>query len=357
MSILEVSFTHHYASGFALNIDFVIDNKITSIFGPSGSGKTTILAMIAGLKAPAEGKIVLNNRVLFDHISKINIPIHQRRIGVIFQDHLLFPHFNVEKNLLYGFPSRTPSPAHPDFQRVCAVLEIGHLLSRYPKTLSGGECQRVAIGRTLLSSPEALLMDEPLASLDDRLRDSILNYLDRIIEEWNIPAIFISHNQSLVQRFSSHTIVVDQGRVLSAGLTSNTIETYGPDIWKSAKGPMNWLNIDSFEEHDGFTFAIVFGQKIQLPGRRESIDDKMYIQFSASEVVLSKEPLTNVSSRNHLHGNVMRFVEQESHVLVGIDIGKIVWAKITREAKQELNLELGGFIVLLIKTQALEAFR
>ena len=356
MSILEVSFTHRYASGFSFNIDFAIDNKITSIFGPSGSGKTTILAMIAGLKSPAEGRIVLNDRVLFDQSSNVNIPIHQRRIGVIFQDHLLFPHFNVEKNLLYGFHGRTPSSAHSDFQRVCDVLEIGHLLSRYPKTLSGGECQRVAIGRTLLSSPEALLMDEPLASLDDRLRDSILNYLDRIIEEWNIPAIFISHNQSLVQRFSSHTIVVDQGRVLSAGLTSNTIETYGPDIWKSAKGPMNWLNIDSFQEHDGFTFAIVFGQKIQLPGRHESIGDKMYIQFSASDVVLSKEPLSNISSRNHLYGKVMRFVEQESHVLVGIDIGKIVWAKITREAKRELNLELGGSIVLLIKTQALEAF-
>ena len=187
MSILEVSFTHHYASGFSFNIDFTIDNKITSIFGPSGSGKTTILAMIAGLKSPAEGRIVLNDRVLFDQSSNVNIPIHQRRIGVIFQDHLLFPHFNVEKNLLYGFHGRTPSSAHSDFQRVCAVLEIGHLLSRYPKTLSGGECQRVAIGRTLLSSPEALLMDEPLASLDDRLRDSILNYLDRIIEEWNIP--------------------------------------------------------------------------------------------------------------------------------------------------------------------------
>lgn len=355
MSILEVSFTHRYASGFALNVDFVINSKITSIFGASGSGKTTILAMIAGLKIPEEGRIVLNNRVLLDRRSNVNIPIHQRRIGVIFQDHLLFPHLNVENNLLYGFPGRrAPSSAHPDFQRVCEVLEIGHLLTRYPKTLSGGECQRVAIGRTLLSSPEALLMDEPLASLDDRLRDSILNYLDRIIEEWKIPAIFISHNQSLVQRFSSHTIVVDQGRVLSAGLTSATIETYGPDIWKSPRGPMNWLKIDSFEERDGFAFAIVFGQKIQLPCERDSVSDNMYIQFSASEVVLSKEPLSNISSRNHLYGNVKRFVEQESHVLVGIDIGKIVWAKITLEAKQELNLELGGSIVLLIKTQALE---
>ena len=354
MSILEVSFSHRYASGFSLDIDFAIHSKITSIFGASGSGKTTILAMIAGLKAPAQGRIVLNNRVLFDHVAKVNIPVHHRRVGVIFQDHLLFPHLNVERNLLYGSSERSSHSAYPDFQRVCDVLEIGHLLARYPKTLSGGECQRVAIGRTLLSSPEALLMDEPLASLDDRLRDSILNYLDRIIDEWNIPAIFISHNQSLVQRFSSHTIVVDHGRVLSAGLTADTIEAYGPDIWKSAKGPMNWLKIESFEERDGFTFAIVFGQKIQLPGKQESISDKMYIQFSASDVVLSKEPLTNISTRNHLYGNVMRFVEQESHVLVGVDIGKIVWAKITLEAKLELNLELGGAIVLLIKTQALE---
>ena len=354
MSILEVSFKHRYASGFTLDVDFAIDSKITSIFGSSGSGKTTILAMIAGLRVPAQGTIVLNDRVLFDHSSRINVPIHQRRIGVIFQDHLLFPHLNVENNLLYGFHGGRTASMRSDVERVCDVLEIGHLLGRYPKTLSGGECQRVAIGRTLLSGPEALLMDEPLASLDDRLRDSILKYLDRIIEEWNIPAIFISHNQSLVQRFSSHTIVLDQGRVLSAGLTSSTIEAYGPDIWKSAKGPMNWLKIDSFEKHDGFMFAIVFGQKIQLPGFHDHVGDKMYIQFSANDVVLAKDPLMNISTRNHLHGDVVRFVEQASHVLVGVDIGSIVWAKITLEAKRELNLEIGVPIVLLIKIQALD---
>ena len=195
MSILEVNFQHQFSSGFKLDIDFKVDHQITSIFGASGSGKTSILAMIAGLKSPKEGRILLNDRILYENWSKINVPIHQRRVGVIFQDHLLFPHLNVEANLKYAIHGHGFTKEQPDFDRVCNILEINNLLSRYPKSLSGGECQRVAIVRTLLSSPEALLMDEPLASLDDRLKDSILNYLERIIEEWNIPAIFIRHNQ------------------------------------------------------------------------------------------------------------------------------------------------------------------
>lgn len=353
MSILEVKFQHHFSSGFDLNINFRIDSLITSIFGASGSGKTSILAIIAGIKTPKTGKIVLNDRVLYDSNSRVNIPIHKRRVGVIFQDHLLFPHLNVEHNLKYALRSKNHLQNQPDFDRVCKVLEIEHLIARFPKSLSGGECQRVAIGRTLLSNPEALLMDEPLASLDDRLRDCILNYLERIIEEWNIPAVFISHNQSLVQRFSSHTIVVDQGRVLSTGDTSSTIEKYGPDIWKSAKGPINWLKIDDSEIEDDFTYAFVFGQKIQLPIAHNLLTEDSCIQFSASEVVLSRNAPINISSRNHLKGKVVRFVEQSCDVLVGIDIGKVIWSKITLDAKVDLELEIGSQVYCLIKTQAL----
>jgi molybdate transport system ATP-binding protein len=354
MSILDVKFQHHFPSGFDLNINFQIDHLITSIFGSSGSGKTSILAMIAGLKAPTTGKILLNGRVLYDSATKINIPIYERKVGIIFQDHLLFPHLSVENNLKYAWRSNVYPQQHPDFERVYKVLEIDHLLSRYPRSLSGGECQRVAIGRTLLSNPEALLMDEPLASLDDRLRDCILNYLERIIEEWNIPAIFISHNQSLVQRFSSHTIIIDQGRVLSSGDTSSTIENYGPDIWKSAKGPMNWLKIEWSEIQGSFTYASVFGQKLLLPITHNILSNDSCIQFSASEVVLSRNAPNNISSRNHLQGKVVRFVEQNSDVLVGIDIGKIIWAKITLDAKYDLELEIGSPVYCLIKTQAFE---
>lgn len=197
-------------------------------------------------------------------------------------------------------------------------------------------------------------MDEPLASIDERLRDSILNYFELIIKEWNIPTIFISHNQSLVQRFSSHTIVVDRGKVLSAGLTSNTIQNYGPDIWKSAKGPINLLKVDSIDNNSGFSFAIIINQRLQLPKHYRANDYKMYIQFSASDVVLSQKLLRNISSRNHLYGKVMRFVEQESYVLVAIDVGSVVWSKITSEAKRELQLTIGCSIYCLIKTQSLQ---
>ncbi len=354
MTILEVDLCHQFKSGFELDIHFKIKNQITSIFGASGSGKTSIISMIAGLTKPNHGKVILNKRTLFDSYSHIDVPISQRKIGIIFQNHLLFPHLDVKSNLQYGIRRFSRHQSSTDLLRVCEVLEISHLLKRYPKHLSGGECQRVAIGRTLLSSPEALLMDEPLASLDDRLKDSILNYFDRILEEWQIPTIFISHNQSLVQRFSSHTIVVDHGKVLSSGLTADIIENHGPDIWKSAKGPINLLDIDSLEQDGESSYALICGQKIQLPSINQASNQKMYIQFSASDVVLSSNIIVNISTRNHLLGVVRRIVEQNSNILVAIDVGTIIWSKITMGAQKDLQLKIGCQIYCMIKTQSLE---
>jgi molybdate transport system ATP-binding protein len=216
MTLLSFDCRHSYPSGFQLQVAFRVNHRFTSLFGPSGSGKSSILGMIAGFVRPREGRIQLGDELLLDTARGICLPPEKRHVGFVFQDSMLFPHLRVEQNLRYGAKHRR-TRRNVDFPRVVDVLEIGQLLSRYPRNLSGGERQRVALGRALLSGPEILLMDEPLASLDAPLRLKILMYLERAVTEWNIPAFYVTHAQAEVFRAAQWVVVVNQGLLATAG--------------------------------------------------------------------------------------------------------------------------------------------
>ncbi len=201
---------------FIVEAKFKIERGITALFGPSGSGKTTILSMIAGVVKPTHGRIVLDGQVLFDGAAGMNLAPEQRRIGYVFQDRRLFPHLSVEKNLLYGYrllDSNTDAQKPAD---VIALLELSSFLRRKPETLSGGEQQRVAIGRALLMSPHLLLMDEPLASLDARRKAEILPYLERLRDNVRLPILYVSHDEREVARLAKRTIPVIDGRAIGS---------------------------------------------------------------------------------------------------------------------------------------------
>ncbi|HJT36482.1 MAG TPA: molybdenum ABC transporter ATP-binding protein [Pirellulales bacterium] len=217
MNRLSVCCRHRYASGFELDVAFQIAHQVTSLFGPSGSGKTTVLAMIAGALRPQAGRIELGGRMLVDTSQNICLAAEHRRVGLVFQDHLLFPHLNVEQNLRYGQRRRRVGASDIDFGQVVEVLELGDLLERMPRNLSGGQRQRVALGRSLLASPELLLLDEPLAALDAPLKDRILTYLERVVAQWRLPTIYVSHAASEVERLADWVIVLKQGRVAATG--------------------------------------------------------------------------------------------------------------------------------------------
>jgi molybdate transport system ATP-binding protein len=206
-----------FDSGFELSAQFEAGDGVTALFGPSGSGKTTILNLIAGAMRPRTGTIRLDSRTLVDTQSRVFLPPDRRRVGVVFQEALLFPHMTVRQNLLFGFQRRGARPM--DVGRVAAVLEIAELFDRRPESLSGGQRQRVALGRALLRGPDLLLMDEPLAALDEALKDRILTYLERAVAEWHIPTVFVSHDRDDVGRFAERVIVVEAGRVFGAGPT------------------------------------------------------------------------------------------------------------------------------------------
>ena len=217
MSLLEFNCRLHYPSGFQLDAAFTTEHAVTAIYGPSGSGKTTILSIIAGLRRPREGLVRLRERVLENSAAGVHLAPEARRIGYVFQDHLLFPHLRVRNNLLYGWKRRLPGANTVEFDHVVEVLELATLLDRLPYTLSGGQRQRVALGRALLRGPELLLLDEPLASLDAALKDRVLSYVEKALQEWHIPALYVTHDRGEVMRLAQWVICLEGGRIRGQG--------------------------------------------------------------------------------------------------------------------------------------------
>jgi len=212
-----LSFDLVYARGdFQLGARADISGGVTGICGPSGSGKSTLLLLIAGLLKPHSGQLRIGDDVLVDRARRIFIPAWQRHFGLVFQDGQLFPHLNVRDNLLYGHARLAPERRLLTLDTVLQLLEIGHLLDRRPALLSGGERQRVALGRALLYSPRLLLLDEPLSSLDERLKQQILPFLKRVKDETRIPMLYVTHARAEVDFLADRVLPMDRGR-LAAG--------------------------------------------------------------------------------------------------------------------------------------------
>jgi molybdate transport system ATP-binding protein len=202
---------------FSLSASFTSEGRVTGLFGASGAGKTSLINMIAGLLTPDRGTIALDGEILDDTEARVHIPPHRRRIGYVFQDARLFPHFNVRQNLDYGRRmNRLPDdPAQRN--RVTDLLDIGRLLDRRPGKLSGGERQRVALGRALLSKPRLLLLDEPLGSLDEGRKLEILPYLVRLRDEAGIPMVYVSHDAAELRHVATQIVMLRNGKVTALG--------------------------------------------------------------------------------------------------------------------------------------------
>lgn len=213
---LTLDCRHRYSSGFELEARATIEARVTALFGPSGSGKTTLLSLIAGLLRPTIGRIALDDTVLDDTAQRVHLAPAQRRVALVAQEPLLFPHLTVAGNLQYGARRRAAAEgAKIELAAVVEVLELGDLLARRPHELSGGQAQRVALGRALLSRPRLLLLDEPVSALDEPLRDRVLAYLERVVATWQLPIIMASHAEAEVRRLANAIIVLDRGRVVS----------------------------------------------------------------------------------------------------------------------------------------------
>src|SRR4029077_11243429 len=219
---LEVDVDHARES-FHLSARFSAVPGLTALFGRSGSGKTTLVDIVGGLIRPDRGRIAIDGQVLVDTERGIFVPKHRRRIGYVFQDSRLFPHLSVRSNLLYGRWFAGDGGTAANLASVVDLLGIGRLLERRPDSLSGGETQRVAIGRALLAQPRALLMDEPLASLDEARRAEILPYIERLRDEAGVPILYVSHSVAEVARLATTVVILSEGQVTAVGPVADVL--------------------------------------------------------------------------------------------------------------------------------------
>jgi molybdate transport system ATP-binding protein len=346
MSHLRFDCRRRLSPQFELAASFECPPGVTAIFGPSGSGKTTILNLIAGVLRPEQGRIDLGGDVLDDTAKHIHLPPERRQIGFVFQDHLLFPHLSVRDNLHYGARGGNSSE---NFLAVVELLEVGPLLDRYPRTLSGGQRQRIALGRAILRSPRLLLMDEPLAGLEDRLKDRILSYLERLLARFRVPTLFVSHDQTDVRRLAEKVIVLEAGRVVGVGEPQATLDRAA---MKTTQGPVNLMRLTNVRPSDGHWEGDTGAQRFAFAGDDALTTSTALVQFRPSDVTLTLAPVEGLSARNRLAGEVREVAMLAHKAFVAIDLGQLIWAEVMHEVVRELNLAPGARVTCLIKASA-----
>lgn len=331
------------------------ESGVTALYGASGAGKTSIVHMVAGLMRPDVGRIAINDLCLFDSARRIDLPPEKRRIGYVFQDGRLLPHLSVRSNLTYGM-NRTPvARRFVQFDPVVDLLGIGHLLDRRPARLSGGEKQRVAIGRALLTSPAMLLMDEPLASLDAARKAEVLPFIMRLGREFAIPILYVSHALDEILNLASYMVIMEEGRVLAAGDLEELLAR--PELQtrfgREDSGAVISTVVDEPEDAYGLT-RLRFGDHILKVLRFEAVrGQSVRVRIPARHVAIALEPPGRASFQNIISGEICEIVDHGApFVDVRLDIGCALWARITRQSLQELDLKTGQAVFALIKSVA-----
>ncbi len=352
---LEVSLQHQFPR-FALDVSFSAPEGVTVLFGRSGSGKTTVVNAVAGLFRPQSGRLVLQGECLFDSQQRLTVPSHRRRMGYVFQEGRLFPHLTVQQNLKFG---RWFAPRDADLvpvERVVTLLGIEHLLKRKPGALSGGEKQRVAIGRALLSGPRLLLMDEPLAALDEPRKAEILPYLERLRDETRIPILYVSHSLAEVGRLATTVVILENGKIVRSGPAAEVLSDpeVVPTLGIREAGAVVAAKV--LQHHDdGLTELSVSSGRLLLPQCQAAPGSELRLRILAHEVILSLKPPEQISALNQLPATVISIHEGSGPgVIVVLQSGTDrLLARLTRRSAQALALAPGTLCFAIIKSVAI----
>lgn len=356
--MLEVDVSHAVA-GFSLEASFSIDGPVTALFGPSGSGKSTLVNIIAGLVRPVRGRVAVAGSLLLDTAARLEVPRHRRRLGYVFQEGRLFPHLTVRQNLLYGrFFAPRGEGAVAAFDAVVDLLGIGHLLARRPASLSGGEKQRVAIGRALLSNPRALLMDEPLAALDEARKAEVLPFLERLGDEVQVPIVYVSHSLDEVLRLASHMVVLEQGRVMGAGPVEDIMNRvdFVPFARRRDRGAVLRLTVAGHDGPGGLTRLEGRLGSLLVPRIEAAAGSQRRLWVHARDVILALEPPRGISAQNIVPAVVEAIAPRpDGGADVALDCrGDRLFARVTGQAVADLALAPGLAVQAIVKSQALD---
>lgn len=337
---------------FRLDCSLEAPSGITAFFGRSGAGKTTLVKCVAGLIRPDSGAITLGGDPLVDQDKGHWVPPHKRRIGYVFQDARLFPHQTVDQNLRYGQRFLRKGQA-PKLDPVVEMLGIGDLLDRYPVDLSGGETQRVAIGRALLMNPRLLILDEPLAALDERRKTEILPYLERLRDHADIPMLYVSHSVAEVARLATTLVTMDQGRVTGVGPASEMLANpeIAPLIGVRRMGAVLSAEVLDHTE-DGLSQLRTKGGDLFLPRIENAVGSQARIRILAQDVILATAPPKDISAMNVLEGVITSIrMGDGPGALVQLSMnGDALLARITRRSVAQLGLSVGQPCHAIVKT-------
>ncbi len=349
--MLEVALTHAFP-GFTLDVAFSAPPGVTALFGHSGSGKTTIVNAVAGLLRPDSGRIRADDTILLDTEAGVFLPSSRRRIGYVFQDGRLFPHLTVAQNLAYGRWFAPRGVATPDQHHIVELLGIGPLLNRRPAALSGGEKSRVALGRAILSAPRLLLMDEPLAALDEARKGEILPYLERLRDELGLPILYVSHSAAEVARLATTLILINDGRVVAAGSAEDILSdpATAPAIGLREAGAVFSAQIEA-QEDDGLTRLSTPGGPIWLPHIDGSSGKTLRLRIMAQDVMLAIERPVGISALNILPATVREVrIGDGPGALVQLGVGGTpILARVTRRSVVALDLRPGRAVHAVLK--------
>ncbi|MDE2133540.1 MAG: molybdenum ABC transporter ATP-binding protein [Alphaproteobacteria bacterium] len=350
---VEVSLRHRRGA-FMLDVAFEARGGVTALFGPSGAGKTSIVSAIAGLLRPQEGRIAVNGRVLLDTSARLSVPAQARRTAVVFQDSRLFPHMNVKNNLLFGW-RRAKDKADPvTVSHVVDLLGLGNLLARHPQGLSGGEKSRVALGRALLASPDMLLLDEPLASLDAARREEILPYLEKLARERRLPMLYVSHSVEEVARLADEIVVLKEGRVAAQGAAFDLLT----DVDAIAGAPpLGAVFEATFAEQraDGLSLLAFDGGTLAVARLKRPLGARLRVRLRAEDIMLAREEPRAISANNVLPCVVhaVRANGDQADVQLLCGATRLV-ARITNASRARLGLEPGVAAFAIVKSVTVE---
>ncbi len=345
-------------NNFDIHIKEQFHAGITGIFGASGSGKTSLLQSIAGLANPQKGSISIQDREVFNAEKKINIPVQKRKIGYVFQEGRLFPHMSIEKNLLYGVKEKSSLT----FNEVVSLLNLNDILKSRPSTISGGERQRTALGRALLSSPDILLLDEPFSAVDVQLRAQILPFLLKIHRKVNIPILVVSHDLPDLLKLTDKLCLIDQGRVVGHDdyhkllRSAKAMRLFGKNSIMNSIG----MKVKNMDPEKGLTILSTNGDENNVKVRCEKsqltyqVGEALKIFISSDDIALSKEKLTEVTIQNQLKGKITEIIPRGATSLCLVDVGFQLVVEITAESSHRMHMEKGSEVWCLFKSVAID---
>jgi len=343
-----------HGHSFSLDVSLEVSSGFTILFGSSGSGKSTLLDCIAGLLQPDAGRISLADETLFDCARGISVQPQNRKIAYVFQTLALFPHLTVEENVGYGLAHVSASGRKDRCKAILGQFHISTLAARKPAEISGGERQRVALARSLVTNPRLLLLDEPLTGLDTGLKSAILDDL----RAWNaansIPILYVTHSRDEVDALGERAITLDQGRIVGQGVPHQVLDAPRRRRLAVAAGFENLLagSVVGLREEDGIMRVRLQHVELEVPLGHALVGDSVRIAIRAGDILLATEKPVALSARNVLSGRVARLNEQGPAVLLQVDCGDVFQVQVTRGAARALALTVGAQVWLVVKTHS-----